>query len=103
MDHRPELQKTLEKIKGVKKVYFSPTVNTKLEYPCILFSLNRRTAIFADDKKYIKGENFIITFITRDVVSATKVLDQLEEIPFVNWDRNYISDGLHHYVYTKNY
>ena len=75
MDHRPQLQKTLEGIKGVDRVYFSPNVNTKLEYPCIKYSLSRRTAIHADDKKYIKGESYIITFITRDVVHATDVLD----------------------------
>lgn len=103
MDHRPQLQKTLESIKGVKKVYFDPPVGTRMEYPCIRFSLADRTAIFADDKKYIKGENFTITFITRDAVSATAVLDQLEELDFCDFDRPYVVDGLHHYVYTKNY
>lgn len=103
MDHRLQLRKTLEKINGVKNIYYAPTVNTKIEYPCIRYSLNRRTAIHADDKKYIKGESFIITFITRDVTKATAVLEQLEEIPFCNFDRTYVADGLYHYVYTKNY
>ena len=103
MDHRPILQAELEKIDGVKKVYFDPPVTTRMEYPCIRFSLSRRNAIYADDKKYIKGETFIITFITRDAVSATKVLDQLEELPCCVFDTNYIADGLHHYTYTKTY
>lgn len=103
MDHRPELQKILESIEGVTKVYFDPPVNTRIEYPCIKFSLNRRTAIYADDRKYIKGENYIIIFITRDVTKASLVLEQIEDIPCTNWDRTYIADGLHHYVYTKNY
>ena len=103
MDHRPQLQKTLEEINGINRVYFSPTVNTKMEYPCIRFSLNQRTAIHADNKKYIKGESFIITFITRNVVTAPDVLEQLEEIPFCNFERCFVADGLYHYVYTKNY
>lgn len=103
MDHRANLQSILEKIDGVKKVYFDPPVTTKLEYPCIKYSLNRRTANYADNIKYIKGENYILIFITRDPVSAPKVLDQLEDLNGVNWDRHYIADGLHHYVYTKTY
>lgn len=103
MDHRPQLQKTLETIKGVKNVYFDPPVGTRMEYPCIRFSLADRSAIHADDKKYIKRESYTITFITRDASTAPKVLDQLEEIAFCNFDRPYIADGLHHYVYIKNY
>lgn len=103
MDHRRQLQTTLEAIDGVKKVYFDPPVSTKLEYPCIKFSLNRRTATYADNTKYLKGEQFVVIFITRDVISATAVLDQLEELPFMSWDRGYVTEGLHHYVYTKSY
>lgn len=103
MDHRLTLQTTLETIKGIKHVYFNPPVSTKMEYPCIRFSLNRRTAIFADDRKYIKGESYILTFITRDVVNAPKVLDQIEDLPNTIFDRTYVSDGLYHYVYTKTY
>lgn len=103
MDHRAILQTTLENIKGVKHVYYEPPVNTKMEYPCIRFSLADRNAVFADNRKYIKGESYTVIFITRDVVNAPKVLDQLEDIALCNFDRPYIADGLHHYVYTKNY
>lgn len=104
MDHRPQLQTTLQAIKGIKGVYFSPSVNTKMDYPCIRFSLNDRSAIYADDKKYIKGESYTITFITRDAVKAHEVCDQLEDIPLCYLDRPpYVSEGLHHYVYIKKY
>lgn len=103
MDHRPQLQITLEAITGVKKVYFQPTNNTRLEYPCIKFNLSDRTAVYADDRKYIKGESYTITFITRDATTAHEVLDQLEEIALCNFDRPYAADGLYHYVYIKNY
>jgi hypothetical protein len=103
MDHRPILQTTLMSIKGVKHVYFDPPTGTKMEYPCIRFSLAGRDSEYANDKKYIKGESYVITFITKDPVTATKVCDQLEELPYISFDRPYIADGLHHYVYRKSY
>ena len=103
MDHRPELQTILENIEGVKKVYFDPPVTTNMEYPCIRFSLNTRNKLNANDRPYIKGESYIITFITRDVVSGTKVLDQLEDLQYIEFSRPYVTDGLHHYVYIKSF
>ncbi len=103
MDHRPMLQKTLEEIKGVTNVYFNPTVNTKMEYPCIKYSQSPRSAEFANDKRYIVHEAYTIIFITRDPTKAYEVLEQLEAIPFINSDTKYVADGLHHYVYSKTY
>lgn len=103
MDHRPILQTTLMNIKGVKHVYFDPPTGTRMEYPCIRFALARRDSAYANDKKYIKGESYVITFITKDAVTATKVCDQLEELPYISFDRSYVNDGLHHYVYRKSY
>lgn len=103
MDHRPKLQTILENIEGVDHVYFDPPVGTNMEYPCIRFSLNTRNKLNANDKPYIKGESYIITFITRNVSTATKVLDQLEDLMYTDWSRTYVTDGLHHYVYIKSF
>ena len=103
MDHRPILQSTLEKIPGIKKVYFDPPKDLKMEYPCIKFSLDNRSSVYANNKRYINGESYVITFITNNVRTAISVCEKLEEIPYMDFDRPYIADGLHHYVYTKTY
>lgn len=104
MDHKQELQKTLEAIKGIDKVYYKPTVNTKMEYPCIKFDRSGRPSEFANNKRYIVHDQFTIIYISRasqkDILS---VIEQIEEIPFVIFDRHYVADGLEHYVYTKTY
>lgn len=103
MDHRLQLQELLSKINGVKNVYFNPPTNTRMEYPCIRFSLAGRPAEYADNRRYVTHESYTVTFITRDPATAPKVLEQIEEIPLTEFDRPYVADGLYHYVYTKNY
>lgn len=103
MDHTQQLKTALKKIDGLNKIYFNPSINTKLEYPCIKVSLARRDATYADNKKYIKGESYTMIFITRDSKTAPLVMDQLEELPYCTFDRPYVTDGLHHYVYKISF
>lgn len=103
MDHSPQLKAHLKKISGINKVYFNPPEGTKLEYPCLKANLRRRDAVYANNKKYIKDESYVIYFITRDSKTAPAVMDQLEELPFCTFDTSYVKDGLHHYVYKINY
>lgn len=100
MDHRTELQQILMGINGVKHVYHNPP-SRGMEYPCILFRRAERTAEYANNKKYIKHEDYTITFITQDERTAPDVLDQLEALRYCDASgRPYVKDGLYHYVYS---
>lgn len=102
MDHREQLQNILENIDGVKHVYYRPP-SKGMEYPCILFRRAGRNAEYANNTKYIKGEEFTITFITNNDLTAPAVLDQLEELRYCTAGRPYVKDGLYHYVYTISF
>ncbi len=82
MDKRLKLSEILNSIKGVKKVYFDPPTNTKMEYPCIRYELSDRNANFADDDRYIKNSEYVVIFITRSPSQATEVCNQLESIKY---------------------
>lgn len=99
MDHRKQLQNILEHIDGVAHVYSNPP-SRGMEYPCILFRRTKRNAVYANNKKYIKGEEFRLTFITKDETTAPYVLDQLEELQYCDAGTIYAKDGLNHYVYS---
>lgn len=103
MDHSPMLKSQLMAISGVTKVYYNPSVNTKMEYPCIRADLARRDAVYANNEKYIRDESYTVTFITRDSKTAPAVLDQLDGFRYSSFDRSYVTDGLHHYVYRITY
>ena len=78
-------------------VYFNPP--NKLEYPCIVYELAKRTSEDADDIRYIKRLQFTITVITRDPYSDIpgKVWDSFD---YISHDTRFVSERLYHDVYT---
>ena len=93
-----EMSRVLHNIMdGIGHVYFSPP--NKLEYPCILYQIARRTSKHADDVRYIDRIQFTVTAITRDPNSDIpyKIMDSFD---YVSHDNNFISERLYHDVFT---
>ena len=99
MDKRLTLSKKLKTL-GVHNVYFAPSVNNHMDYPCIRYEHSDRNAIYADDKRYIKTSSYTVTYITRNPDEAAAICEKLEDFKFSRYDRTYVTDGLYHYVYT---
>lgn len=99
MDKRLILSQKLKTL-GVPNVYFAPSVNKNMEYPCIRYEHSDRIAIFADNKRYIKTSSYTVTYITRNPDDAASICEKLEDLGFSRYDRTYVADGLYHYVYT---
>ena len=103
MRSRLNLHRALvEALGSEENVYFVPQESIELEYPCIIYKLNRLGDVKADNKNYLSHQSYTITFITTDsdTDEAEAVIDALRELPYARYDRNYIADNLEHWVFT---
>lgn len=98
MGQRLELQTILEGIDGVKKVYFQPPDNTQMKYPCIVYSMSSADTQFADNLPYTYTKRYQITVIDRNPDS--QIPDSIAMLPMCVFDRPFVSDGLHHWVFN---
>lgn len=99
---RLELHALLEDIIGTgNKVYFQPPENVKLRYPCIIYKLANIDTTKADDIKYLKHKRYEITLIHDD--PDNDIYETIEDLPYCDFDRSFVSDNLYHYVFTLFY
>lgn len=84
-----------------RHVYFQPTVNIRIAYPCIVYSLSNIDAKFADNIPYILQKQYSLTVIDKDPDSM--IVDKVSELPRCSFDRHYTADNLHHWVFTIYY
>ena len=78
-------------------VYFQPPENTKLQYPCIIYSRTRIDGMFANNEVYRINHGYQLIYITRN--PDDPLIDLLAQIPTCRFQREYVSDQLYHDVY----
>lgn len=98
MASRIELQNTLEKLLGVRHVYYQPPESVKIEYPAIKYSKINIKTNHANNSKYITKQSYQIIVI--DSKPDNPVLDKLLKLPYCTYDRYYKADNLNHDVFT---
>lgn len=86
---------------GEDHCYFSPPASIELKYPCIIYNRTNDLDTFADNLHYQRSKRYTVTIIDEDPDS--KIPDKLIELPYCSLDRNFVSDGLNHFVYTLYY
>ncbi len=101
MASRLELQSTLEKLLGLKHVYYQPPESLRMEYPAIVYSKSKIDTEKANNSTYLTRKRYDITVI--DKRPDNPVIDKLMELPYCSYDRSYKSDGLNHDVLTLYY
>lgn len=97
MASRLNLQTTLKAVVG-NNVYFQPPESISLKYPCIIYNLNDISTMKANDKKYKFTRSYTITLICKDPDNA--YIDQILSLPYTDFDREFTSNNLYHYVFT---
>lgn len=102
MDQRLILQEKLEKIPGIKKVYFQPPANIRMVYPCIRFSKGRPRLHKADNKAYrfTQGYELIVLETDPDSPIAKYIV---ENFPMSEINTTYSSNNLYHTSITLYY
>lgn len=95
---RTELETKFKNILDSGNVYFSPPNGLDMNYPCIIYQQTGQDATFADDIKYRKLNQYLVTIIDEDPDS--KIKDEIEELQYCYFSRSYAADYLNHWVYV---
>lgn len=101
---RLDLQAELEAVMGsLGKVYFEPDRNVKLAYPCICYFMSHTDYSYTNNLIYLGHRQYDVSIIDRDPDSDLP--KRLEEHGFyrLRFDRAYLADNLHHFVYKLYY
>lgn len=98
---RLELQDIFETVLGSKNVYFQPPESIKIKYPCIIYTRTGSYTAHADNKLYRFKKKYQISYITKDPDDL--IPDSIEKLPLCKFDRHYVSNNLHHYVFNLFY
>lgn len=96
MTGRVKLQAVLEGI--CPRVYYQPPENLKLTYPCVVYTLSSMWTRHADSRTFITKDRYQVTYITKDPDTEVRK-EILETLPGCSFDRAFVSDNLHHFVY----
>lgn len=97
---RTELDEILCDIVGSEeRCYFVAPSNIGMQYPCIKYNLSGVLTRYANNRKYLVANEY--TIIVIDECEESEIVSNVmsHELPF-RFDRQYISDGLYHTVFT---
>lgn len=92
------LRRLLEETAGVVNLYYQPTSNIRMKYPCITYSMNRIRNDHANDGVYAQHVSYTVTVIDPDPDS--KIVAAVSALPKCRYDRHFVADGLYHTVFT---
>ena len=95
---RIQLQDKLEEILRSKSVYFQPPATVKLKYPCIIYKLDAKDELRANNARYLSTNRYQVTVVDRNPDSA--IPDRISELQYCSFERFYTSDNLNHFIYN---
>lgn len=98
---RLELHQKLVSILASDAVYFQPPATFKMSYPCITYFLDTISTTYADSIKYKNKTRYTLTVIDRNPESL--IPNGLMNLDYCGFDRHFVTDNLHHYVFTLYY
>lgn len=98
MAPRQSLQELLEDLNGDDHVYFQPSENVQMEYPCIVYERDSMDVKFADNTLYSGTMRYQVKVIDRDPDSVVAV--KLAQWPLCRFDRFFVAENLNHDVFT---
>lgn len=101
---RLQLQLELENLMADRgPVFFEPDRNVRLRYPCIVYNLNNVDFTYTNDLTYIGRRQYDLIIIDRDPDSDIPKLLEEHGFHMLSFDRAYIAENLHHFVYKLYY
>lgn len=102
MASRVDLQNELETILGSKNVYFQPPASKTLKYPCIIYELSRTGTAQADNKNYIKTNEYHVKHIFKSLSNELKDV-LLDHFMMISHDNRMVVDSLYNDDFTLFY
>jgi hypothetical protein len=95
---RLQLQSRLEVLLGTPYVYFQPPPSLVINYPCIVYHIDKGDTDFAGNRPYRYYERYQVTVIDED--PDTDIRFKIAALPTSIFDRWYAANNLNHYVYN---
>lgn len=92
---RSDFHRKIVEVFGNSNVYFQPSENVKLTYPCVIYDRVTGNTRYADDNPYIFKQIYDVTYISRDPDDGM-VSKFMTSFPGIRYDRHFVSDNLHH-------
>lgn len=92
---RAELSALLHDI--CDNVKFQPPTGTMLTYPCIIYKRDNLNDRKADNRTYVRHDEYQITYITRD--PDDMAWHEIADLELCSLTNTAISDNLYHYYY----
>lgn len=80
-----------------RHVYYQPPASVRLQYPCVVYRLDDMPIIHANNRPYHWDHAYQLTVIDRDPES--EIREKMAELPTCRFQRAYVADNLHHYVF----
>lgn len=93
-----ELQALFEEILGSRNVYYNPPASVKMKYPAIVFTRSTFNNKYANNGTYMRNHKYEVTVIDRDPDCV--YIDAISRLPLCSHDRHFVSENLHHNVFT---
>lgn len=78
--------------------YFQPPADVQMEYPAIVYELDRFDTKFADDRPYAVTRHYSLQLISRDPDDAK--LGAISALPMCAHERFFVADNLNHNVFS---
>lgn len=98
---RLKLHEELCDLLGTRNVYYDPPESVKLQYDAIRYTRRKIDNKFANGSVYKQDRSYEVIAIYRDADSDLP--EKLSLLPMCSHDRHYVSDNLHHDVFTLYY
>lgn len=69
-----------------------------MEYPCILYKLDKREVQHANNSPYQKSKRYQVTVLDPDINSL--IPDTVADLPLCVHERRFVASGLYHDVFN---
>lgn len=102
MARRLQLHEELCSILGSRNVYFQPPESVKLKYDAIVYKIIDRDDLRANDHRYRNLVAYEVTLIYRNPDSEIPN-DLFDHFTYVDFNRHFTMDNLHHDIFTIYY
>lgn len=100
-----QLLQMLDILTNHVNLYYEPPSGTLMMYPCMRITQVDLDLKHADNKKYLATMAYTLTYITENDVDilADPITSALLDLEYCEFNRTYVSDNMHHYVFKIYY
>lgn len=100
-----QLLQMLDILTNHANLYYEPPSGTLMMYPCMRITQADLDLKRADNKKYLATMAYTLTYITENDVDILidPITSALLDLEYCEFDRTYVSDNMHHYVFKIYY